>query len=159
MKISGKISAFTLIEVIIVSIISAIIVILIYDIFLQLKRSWIPFYNQQEKVTSLLFFKKTFENDIDRCAFIKTADEKTFYLVSSADTICYYFDSVVLRTKNNHTDTFSMSVNNVRPTYVPDLSQDGIVRDITVDIKAPLMITNATFNKYYASSDLLFLNL
>ena len=156
---NGKYPGFTLLEMIVAMIVGSIIITLIFGIFMNVQTTWNSFHLQQEKTTNLLFFHKAIENDLDNASLVTTSDEKVYYLYSLTDTIVYTFDSSIIRTTSNHSDTFPVIVKNIKPHYVQSLVNSGIVNEIDFDIVFPVSLKSLQYCKYYTSSDLMSLTL
>ncbi len=151
-----NLSAFTLLEIILVLIISAIVVSLVFSVILNLKKTFYSFYTRQESVSRLLIFKNTIEHDIDEANYIITTDEKEYLLASTTDTILYNItDQNIVRSKGGHEDTFHISFSALKVDYVATVADKHLVRSISFAINDPVEIKNAYFSKRYVSADLM----
>ena len=152
---SHRIHAFTLIEMILSMIIAAIVITAAYQIIFYTKKQWVVFNNHQEELISLLQFKQTFSNDIDKSLCIKQKNKHTYYLQCNNDTILYSFNEVITRKTKKVTDTFNINVHKLVPHFLQ--SDSTTVASLTLNIISPLEI-EANFNKHYTSYDLISLH-
>lgn len=149
--------SFTLLEMILAMIVAAIIISLIFSVFQKLRETWTPFHSKQERLNALLFFKKTFEEDIDNAASIRTTENAVCYLFSVKDTIQYTFGSFVVRKSCKRTDTFSVSIKNINMICIPSLLPLKIVSQLEFDIIEPIEVAKVKFIKHYASNEVMAL--
>lgn len=151
-----NINAFTLLEIILVLIISAIVVSLVFSVILNLKKTFYSFYTKQERVLGMLQFKNTIERDIDDAIFIVTSNEKDYIMVSAIDSVVYNItDHHIVRNKDNHNDTFFISSEILNVCYVTTVADKHLVKSIMLKINDPVEITNVSFLKNYTSADLM----
>lgn len=148
-------AAFTLLEMIIAMCIGAIIISMAYELLLTLKDEWTVIKHRQDEMTSVAFFKETFERDIDDAKYIRTNDERNIYVVSEKDTIDYHFDTTIVRLQKNRVDTFLMSIRGLDITYVPEYADSGVVNKLTFSIVKPYTLESIKFYKHYTAADML----
>lgn len=153
-----KLEGFTILEMIVTMIISTIIIILIYEVFLHIETNWSAFHKKQQHITSLILLKRTLEKDFENANYIQTSNEVNYELVSETDTINYVIDSNIVRIIGEIRDTFDVKLDRLNVQYVKFQDNKGIVKKIVFNINNPVEIKDAMFTKYYTSSELMNIN-
>ena len=127
--------------------------VLAYNLTILVRTEWTVFQKNQNNATSVLLFKKAFDNDINECNYIKNDGNKKYYLVFNNDTIQYSFAGQIIRSQNNSRDTFEISIPKIHCTYIT--GAEDVVSSISLYIKQPIEIKSAIFSKNYSSEQLM----
>lgn len=155
-KLNRKIiSAFTILEVVITMIISSIVIVLAYTLLNTIQNEWQKITKNQTKVTELAVFKHTFDNDIDKCDYIKFIDPHTYIFKFTDDSTVYVFGKKIVRKSKLSVDTFEIEFDSVIPHYLKQIHVGNIIDSINMAISSPVSIKKVVFEKRYSSSDLI----
>jgi prepilin-type N-terminal cleavage/methylation domain-containing protein len=148
---------FTLLEVILAMIIGLTVILMAYRVIQNIRDEWTGFYRAQNDLILLTVFNGALTQDINNARFIKAVDSSSFELIDGTDTITYAFGINILRARNNHTDTFPITVDRVSCALINALSEDRIVYSLAIKISQPMPIENVIFRKCYSSEELMAL--
>lgn len=151
-----KIRAFTLLEVTIAMLISAICVSICYVVFGIISKSFIDFKNKQQHTYTIQTLKSVLEKDVykSHLAF-KSSD--TLNLISKDINISYFFgDQEIIRFANSKSDTLKINYSALKFEFEGQTIYDSdtidavsFVVEFSGDKQAVLQV-----NKRYAASDL-----
>ncbi|KIO77972.1 hypothetical protein TH53_05920 [Pedobacter lusitanus] len=153
----NKVSAFTLMEVTVAMLISALVITICYTAYGLIQGYYLRFGEKNKTSAIVLDLKHVLERDFFKAVhIIRTEDGLS--IEQDSLVIDYIFnDKQVLREiKSLHTDTFAMPVQQMKFSFegrevnVADtVDQVNLELQMDKDTKVPLQI-----NKYYSSADL-----
>ncbi len=148
-------SGFTLIEMLIALILSAVIVVLIYQAVLLLDKQWQSYSTMQSKMTSILSLRNALSTDASKCVYIKyDLFEKKLSFHGHEDSVEYILDSNVTRNYNSNSIIFDVNVQGVNVNKM--MINDNEYR--TKNVSLLLDTTNyhlIFFEKYYSTEELI----
>lgn len=142
--ILGRIRAFTLLEVIIVMIISSILVALLYSILLKLNAGVINFQNKVQKSSENLLFESSFVRDFNNSRVILIEpisiieDLKVLSMHTEIDSVTYFIDDrIIVRNSRKFSDTFlfksvSMNLSEMKGTHMINSIDMCLIKDDTI---------------------------
>ncbi|MBS1509227.1 MAG: type II secretion system protein [Bacteroidetes bacterium] len=103
-----KLKAFTIVELVVVMIISAITLATIYTVYLLVKKQYLRQTEKVEQLNSYLQFKNTFSADFNRADSVKNnTEKKSVICYVDSSKISYEFSAkAIVRRYNAFTDSF-----------------------------------------------------
>lgn len=152
---SIKLNGFTLLEVIIAMIISAIIIIISYQSMFIVQKEWSLCTKSQNELTEMMLLKKALGQDIEHASYILKTNKQKLLFVTPSDTIHYSFSNKIIRSINDVSDTFHILLSGYEIIPLMCIKDNKVVKSINLDIKYPIEIKNVCFNKYYTCADLM----
>ncbi len=139
---------------IITMIIGAIVIALVYNLLLYIKKEWTEFDKRQQQIRVLMAFRQTLQADIDNASILFGSSNDKLDLVNKDDTISYVLRSPLIRIDHEQKDTFFIAISNVRFRYIDFLKEKNVVKAIWIDLDEPVQIKESVFDKFYSSDDL-----
>ncbi len=150
---NNKVKAFTLLEIIIVLIISSTVITLAFWSYLNVSK-YLKTYNENETLNQeLVLFLSHFSNDISKAYTI--TEEKGYLHVNyyNSDPIEYdFYEDFIIRYFQNYPDTFKVSA--VNYSYATEPLNDNWISEIHLTLQASGVEYPLVFNKYYTNQQL-----
>lgn len=155
------IKAFTLLEVIIAMLITALLVSITYNAYLIINKSYISFTEKNERLTTIILMDHMISRDFTRAGTITSFHDKILFCGLN-DTVIYQFENNDIIRVGNRTDTLKANVTNLSMSFEDrklqpvEPNQDRLLVDDIVftlteeDQKIPLH-----YHKTYSATDLL----
>lgn len=110
-----KLNAFTLLEVMVGVIISGFIMGIGYSVFVYSHKYYTKSTNINREMVNYFEFSGVFIRDAEQATKIVQRSIDEIDLIASNQSTTYAFHSdVILRTKNQHVDTFQLSMDNIQ---------------------------------------------
>jgi hypothetical protein len=158
---SAKLKAFTIMEVTIVMLVSAIVIAITYTAFSIVNRSLRAFNRQHQDMAIVLQLDRVLRIDIDR-AELMLRDTDGVILKNSSRTIKYQFVSDYVLRKELSIDTFKVKIDSISTTFenkqvnVTEERQDESRVD-ELDVNIHLQNENIPYyyHKQYSSENLI----
>lgn len=136
-------------------ILSAVIVVLIYQAVLLLDKQWQSYSTMQSKMTSILSLRNALSTDASKCVCIKyDLFEKKLSFHGREDSVEYILDSNVTRKYNSNSIMFDVNVQGVNVNKM-------MINDNEYRIKNVSLLLDTTnyhlifFEKYYSTEELI----
>ena len=158
-----KISAFTIMEVIVVMILSAVVISLGYSVLRLIQDEFIMFHDRDNSLTNADQLDLTLSRDFERAnqiLFNKNSAELTFVDESRSVITYRLVDSLILRSSTKidtfNTSAFSLKINNLDSlNFLPQILIDRLSFFIKISDKRLIRLG---FHKQYPSQIFLDLN-
>ncbi|MBB6502651.1 type II secretion system protein J [Pedobacter cryoconitis] len=153
----SKVSAFTLMEITVAMLISAICITICYSAYGLIQSYYIRFEEKNKTSSLVMDLKHVLERDFLKAIHIIRTENGLEVQQDSLNIDYSFQDKQILRQiKSLHTDTFSMPAQKIdfyfegREAHVADtVDQLNLILQMNKDVQVPVQI-----NKYYSSADL-----
>lgn len=147
-----KLKAFTLVELIVVMIISIITLATGYAIYSLVQRQFERRYSKDKTLQKYLLFQRALKNDFSRADKI-TANAEAGYVCFffQGDSVLYFFDkNTVSRNWKENSELFDITVKKVetKSETVP-----GLLETISIDLQLVTDSTSINLKKEYSASE------
>ena len=151
-----KIKAYTLMEVTVAMLLSAITIAICYAVYTIMTGYFSSFKDKTNEAEELLYFKHVMERDIQRSNHL-LYNENSIEMLGDSTSINYIFtDSSILRNLNTQrTDTFKVVAVDLKVFFEQQeiLMPDTIDR-LSFDLRLGKTKIPLQFNKFYSANDL-----
>jgi prepilin-type N-terminal cleavage/methylation domain-containing protein len=150
-----KLSAFTLIELLIGMIISSIVIGFGYAAYSLIYKQYLSYKQVKEKVVEITLFKQVLSTDMQQAAIISFSENTLSLLNKNKNPLEYHFyDDFIVRKEKELSDTFKISASNVKTNF---LFQDQLifVNEFSFDANVLDEKEHFTFAKNYSSETLM----
>ena len=148
-----KLPAFTLIEVIVVMVISGIVVSASYFCYSMITRQMNLYRSHTDKTLEAVLLQTVIENDLHTSAFVRNETDYELELSSSDKKIYYVFGSnFILRKLDSVTDTFHIHADGPKMTFEKKTPEElhTLVDELTFGVRMADSTYTICFNKEYA---------
>jgi hypothetical protein len=161
MKNKNRIPAFTIMELTVAMLISAIVIGLMYSAYAIISKSYLSFVDRNNKASTLAFLDCRLSRDIDKAEFI-WRDSNTVTMRSNKDTVIYRFqaDRVIRQklladTVKVNTDGLSTSFESVSVDGNQSNTGEKKIDDLQIVLLAEGQKIPYHYHKTYSSVNLL----
>lgn len=158
-RFNDKTSAFTLVELLIVMVLSSIIVVVIYFTYYTVATFHVQLLRKQRVVEDMSTLYFLLKKDADKCRTIKPNHAMSFSCISEGDwSVDYVFDSLyVLRIQTARVDTFYCRVKSVSCFFenTPIEKHSEVIDKINVGIQGLTQPLNISIMKKYDAASLI----
>ncbi|WP_121810189.1 hypothetical protein [Mucilaginibacter kameinonensis] len=155
MKNKNSIPAFTIMELTITMLISAIAIGLMYSAYAIISHSYLSFASRNESTGTIAMLDQRLKRDIDKAEII-LRDSNTITMKGAKDTVVYRFRTERVIREKMHADTFKVSMESFVMTFEsgPASESGGRVDDLRVVLAAEGRKIPYHYHKIYSSVNL-----
>ena len=130
----NKLKAFTVLEIIIVLLISGIVIALSLNIYLNMEKLFYRILSDGNKYNEIMFFHNRLKNDFDKAKYVKIEIDELIIYKEDWDIIKYNLGSDYLTVSaNNITDTLKLKIKNYNFEYLNEESR--LISDFSLELK------------------------
>lgn len=116
MKNKNRIPAFTIMELTVAMLISAIVIGLMYSAYAIISKSYLSFVDRNNNASTLAFLDRRLSRDIDKAEFI-WRDSNTVTMRSNKDTVIYRFQADRVIRQKLLADTFKVNTDGLSTSF------------------------------------------
>jgi Tfp pilus assembly protein PilW len=116
MKNKNRIPAFTIMELTVAMLISAIVIGLMYSAYAIISKSYLSFVDRNNNASTLAFLDRRLSRDIDKAEII-WRDSNTVTMRSNKDTVIYRFRADRVIRQKLLADTFKVSTDGLSTSF------------------------------------------
>lgn len=116
MKNKNRVPAFTIMELTVAMLISAIVIGLMYSAYAIISKSYLSFVDRNSKTSTLAFLDRRLSRDIDKAEII-WRDSNTVTMRSNKDTVIYRFQADRVIRQKLLADTFKISTESFSTSF------------------------------------------
>ena len=159
MKIK-RLSGFTLTEMIITMLITAVLISMIFSVFQIVSKNYVVFSKKNDEINDIERLHNWLERDIERTTSLR-AGYNSLLLTIAQDTVIYVFGDSTITRKSTRTDIFSISNKNFKASFRRQPVDTVKTASVADDVHFTILLKNEeipqTFHKLYSSLDLITL--
>jgi type II secretory pathway component PulJ len=153
MKIKSRVPAFTILEMVITMMISALIMGFALTAYLLILRANASIQQKNGWTVEVLQLDKTIQRDIDRgLKVLKTTNG--IMITDSADSVSYAFNAAYIVRISRRIDTTKLQVEDLQTVFEQQPAEKGLVDEISFKVTCNQQTIFLIFHKYYSSADL-----
>lgn len=153
-----KLKAFTLTELLVGMIISAIVIAFGYEAYTMIYRQYLSFKGIKKELVSTVQLNSTMNTDFINASLVHFHDNKLILDFQERKSVQFEFgDSLVLRTDREITDTFKLAAFNivVQPAISNSEEQTTIISGVSYDAKILGETEHFILTKNYSAETLM----
>jgi Tfp pilus assembly protein PilE len=158
---NNKLKAFTIIEVTIAMMASAILILIVYTAFSIISNAYRAFYKKNNEISGLVQFDRLMNKDFSKAKRILRT-ERGVLLVNDTDSTIYIIDTAYIVRNHKIIDTFKVKVDSSLTLFenqpVSLLSRDTAMNRIDqleIQLNFNNQPVNLQYHKTYSSSNLI----
>ncbi|MES2063499.1 MAG: type II secretion system protein [Bacteroidota bacterium] len=153
MKINAKLQAFTILEMVITMMISALIIGFALTAYMIVIRAHASFQQKNDQTAALLQLDRVLQRDIGRgIHMLKTANG--ILIAGKTDSVRYEFTTDYVLRISRRTDTTRVQMQDLQTTFEQQPVDKGLTDEISFKVTCNQQTIPLTYHKYYSSEDL-----
>lgn len=154
MKSSNSVKAFTLLELIVVMLISGIVFTLAGGVYLTWLKTYNKWHSKTESEQTFYLLNNRLSNEMDQCWVAKGVGNELFLTFKDREAVNYTFDNkMILRRCDLATDTFKFNI--ITSSFRTfEVDGDELVDEISLSLVINIDTFNLNVNKRYSNETL-----
>lgn len=132
----NRISAFTIIELIVAILIGSLLVVFIWSGYSFVQKQYLKWNKENQLIGEIVIFDRQLKRDIKRAEVIRNNGDKLILTKAGSVTEYYFKEDLIIRKEINRTDSIRCKVFKYECTYLQDdWNKDRVIRFIDISIE------------------------
>lgn len=153
-----KIKAFTLLELLVVMVLTIIVTAIAFNAYLIMQQQYISFKSRQNKVLDFQFFNTVLAKDFQSEGLIKRDGQQVIFYQPVHNIIYDFDENKILRSQQTITknkDTISFDHKGFKTYFQSDIVNKGLIDSMVLSIDFFRTSQQLIFKKKYSSEELI----